>query len=118
MDIRAQTENGAGGNAAPEMLDKAGSTVQKVLDSTDRAADRAAETVKQATQRLRTGQERVAEAVQRATTAADGYKQRAMGLAQKPEEWVHSTSEYIQAQPFKSVAIAFVAGWIYGRFFR
>ena len=115
MDLKAQTNTQSGGG---ESMEKAASTVQNVLDTTDQAADQAAEKVKQMTERLRTGQDKVVDAVHRATEAAGEYREKAAGLAQLPEQWMQTASESIRAQPFKAVAIAFVAGWVYGRFFR
>lgn len=118
MDLRAQTDNQSGGGAAPELVNKAASTVQNMLDTSDQAVDEAAEKVKQVTGRLRTGQDKVVDAVHRATEAAGEYREKAAALAQMPEQWMQSASESIRAQPIKAVAIAFVAGWVYGRFFR
>ena len=117
MDLRAQSDNPQSAGATPE-LNKAASTVQNVLDTTDQAAEQAAEKVKQMTGQLRAGRARIVDAVHKATEAAGEYGEKATGLMHKPEEWVQSASQYIRAQPFKSVAIAFVAGWFYGRFFR
>ena len=115
MDLRAQTDTPSGAGNPPEVLNKAASTVQNVLDTTDQTADRAADKVKQVTGQIRTGQQKVAEAVQRATSAAGEWRERAYALRDKPEEWMDSAAESIRAQPFKAIAIAFVAGWIFGK---
>ena len=115
MDLQAQTNTQQGGG---EITPKAASTVQNVLDSTDKVVDQAADKVKQVTGKLRTGQDAMSDAVHRAAEAAGEYREKAASLAQMPEQWVQTASQSIRAQPFKAVAIAFVAGWVYGRFFR
>lgn len=116
MDLRAQTDtSSAAGGDAPEVLNKAASTVQNVLDSTDQVADRAAEKVKQVTGRIRTGQDKIAGAVQQATAAAGEWRDKAFALREKPEQWMESAAGAIRARPFQAVVIAFVAGWIYGK---
>lgn len=124
MDLRTQTHAqassaAAGSSNADRLAGTAASTVHDVMEKVGSAVGETADKVKQAAARLpRDSRDAVYGAVHAATTAAGTLADKVEDLKQKQQHLLQTTTDYVSANPLKSVGFAFVAGWLFAHITR
>ena len=100
-------------------LDKASSGAHAVVDSIVGAADEAARKAKPAIDQIAAiAHQAVDKAANAATPAADWLNRQGQDLTAARKQLASDATEYISANPLKSVAIALAAGFVISRLVR
>ena len=95
----------------------AASTVHDVLERAENAVDEAADKVKPVVSKMpQAAQAPLYGAVHAATDAASSLREGAEELMQREHTLLGAATRYIKANPRKALRIAFIAGFVVGRF--
>ena len=95
----------------------AASTVHDVLERAENAVGDAAEKVKPVVSKLpQAAQAPVYGAVHAAAEAASSMRERADEVIRRERAMLGSAAEYVRASPRRAIGIAFVTGFVIGRF--
>jgi ElaB/YqjD/DUF883 family membrane-anchored ribosome-binding protein len=116
MENKSGFNNTSAGSATDTSLNKASSGAHSAVDRASQMADEAARKAKPAIDKMAGYAHQVVDkAVGAAGPAADWINENTQDLKATQEKMVTATSDYVRANPWKSVGMAVVAGIVLSR---